>query len=83
PEYQEPLLNFIECSKNNVNIQIASANAITVLSCAKIPLPINLDNIRIQGANLSNGVFKIFQFVRADLSNVNFQNADLQYANLR
>ncbi|CAG8541230.1 8218_t:CDS:2, partial [Racocetra fulgida] len=73
PEYKQPMLNFIECSKNNANIQIASTNAITVVTRAKIQLSINLDNIRIQGANLSDGVFKNLQFVRADLNNIKEQ----------
>ncbi|CAG8587933.1 9740_t:CDS:1, partial [Dentiscutata heterogama] len=82
PEYKQPMLNFIECSKKNETVQIASANAITVLLRAKIPIPINLNNIRIPGADLSNGVFNKSQLVRADLSNVNFQNAKLRSANL-
>ncbi|KAF0529286.1 NACHT domain-containing protein [Gigaspora margarita] len=40
PEYeQKPLFDFIEDSIRNPNIQIASANAITVLSLASIQLP--------------------------------------------
>ncbi|CAG8717367.1 10387_t:CDS:1, partial [Dentiscutata heterogama] len=68
-EYRQLMLNLIECSKNNSNIQIASANAITILLRAKIQLPKNLDSVRIQGADLSNGVFKNSQFVKADLNN--------------
>ncbi|CAG8469412.1 4194_t:CDS:2, partial [Cetraspora pellucida] len=80
----EPAIqNFIIFSKNNANIQIASTNAITVLTRAKIQLSINLDNIRIQGADLSDGVFKNLQFVRADLNGVNFRNANLQSANFK
>ncbi|CAG8710860.1 878_t:CDS:2, partial [Dentiscutata erythropus] len=82
PEYKQPMLNFIECSKKDETVQIASANAITVLLRAKIPLPINLNNIRIPGADLNSGVFNKSQLVRADLSNVNFQNAKLRSANL-
>ncbi|CAG8461802.1 8213_t:CDS:2 [Dentiscutata erythropus] len=83
PELIQPLLNYIECSKMNTDIQTASANAITVLSHARILLPKNLNNIRIPGANLSNGVFNNSQLVRADLNNVNFQNANLQNANIK
>ncbi|KAF0529282.1 NACHT domain-containing protein [Gigaspora margarita] len=82
PEYIQPLLNFIEHSKMNPNIQIASANAITVLSRASTQLPVNLNNIRVPGADLNNGIFNYLQLVRADLDHVNFQNAKLQSANL-
>ncbi|CAG8744127.1 1992_t:CDS:1, partial [Gigaspora rosea] len=82
PEYKQTLFNFIEYAKKNKKFQIASANAITVLSRANIQLPVNLSNIRVPGADLSNGDFNNFQFVRADLSKVNFQNAKLQSANL-
>ncbi|CAG8626304.1 16299_t:CDS:1 [Gigaspora rosea] len=82
PKYKQSMLNFIECSKKDAKVQIASANAITVLSRARIPLPINLNNIRVSGADLSNGVFNNSQFVKANLNNVNFQNAKLRSANL-
>ncbi|RIB09877.1 hypothetical protein C2G38_2107474 [Gigaspora rosea] len=81
PEYEQPLFDFIEYSKRNPNIQIASANAITILSRASIQLPLNLNNIRIPGADLSNRVFIYSQFEKADLNKVNFQNAKLQSAN--
>ncbi|KAF0391985.1 NACHT domain-containing protein [Gigaspora margarita] len=83
PEYKQPLFNFIELSKRDPNIQIASANAITVLSRANIKLPVNLKNIRVPGADLSNGDFNNLQFIRADLNNVNFNNAKLQNANFK
>ncbi|CAG8788629.1 35700_t:CDS:1, partial [Racocetra persica] len=81
-ELKQQMLNFIECSKKNANIQIASVNAITVLMRAKIKLPMNLNNIRVPGADLSNGVFNNSQLVRANLNNVNFQNAKLRNVNL-
>ncbi|CAG8781191.1 1706_t:CDS:2, partial [Racocetra fulgida] len=40
PEIKQQMLSFIECSKKNENIQIASVNAITVIMLAKIPLPL-------------------------------------------
>ncbi|CAG8672394.1 26601_t:CDS:2, partial [Racocetra persica] len=83
PEYKQPMLNFIEYSKNNANIQIASTNAITVLTRAKIPLSINLDSIRIQGANLSYADLQNANFKNATLQDANLQNANLQYANLQ
>ncbi|CAG8525585.1 1398_t:CDS:2 [Racocetra fulgida] len=82
PEIKQQMLSFIGCSKKNENIQVASANAITVLMRAKIRLPMNLNNIRVPGADLSNGIFNNSQLVKADLSNVNFQNAKLQNVNL-
>ncbi|CAG8785093.1 25573_t:CDS:2, partial [Gigaspora margarita] len=85
PEHVQYLLNFIEHSKMNDNIQIASANAITILSRAKIQLSknLNLNNIRVSGADLSNGIFNNYHFERAKLDNVNFQNAKFQNANLQ
>ncbi|KAF0479087.1 NACHT domain-containing protein [Gigaspora margarita] len=82
PEHVQPLSNFIEYSKLNDNIQIASANAITILSRAKIQLSKNLNNIRVSGADLSNGIFNNYQLARAKLDNVNFQNANLASADL-
>ncbi|KAF0483886.1 NACHT domain-containing protein [Gigaspora margarita] len=85
PEHVQYLLNFIEHSKMNDNIQIASANAITILSRAKIQLSknLNLNNIRVSGADLSNGIFNNYQLERAKLDNVNFQNTKFQNANLQ
>ncbi|CAG8468021.1 2699_t:CDS:1 [Cetraspora pellucida] len=82
PELEQQMLKFIECSKKDAKIQIASVNAITIIMLAKIPLPPDLNDIRVPGANLSNGVFNNSQLVRANLSNVNFQNAKLQNVNL-
>ncbi|KAF0446150.1 NACHT domain-containing protein [Gigaspora margarita] len=84
PEYErKPLFKFIEYSKRDRNIQIASANAITVLSRASMQHSVNLNNIRVPGADLSNGDFNNLQFVRADLNNVNFNNAKLQSTNFK
>ncbi|CAG8789319.1 45433_t:CDS:2, partial [Gigaspora margarita] len=83
PEHVQSLSNFIEYSKLNDNIQIASANAITILSRAKIPLSKNLNNIRVSGADLNNGIFNNYQLARAKLDYVNFQNAKFQNANLQ
>ncbi|KAF0498859.1 NACHT domain-containing protein, partial [Gigaspora margarita] len=82
-EHIQSLSNFIENSKMNDNIQIASANAFTILSRAKIPLSTNLNNIRVSGADLSNGIFNNYQLARAKLDNVNSQNAKFQNANLQ
>ncbi|RIB20173.1 hypothetical protein C2G38_2035470 [Gigaspora rosea] len=83
PEHIQYLSNFIEYSKINDDVQIASANAITILSRAKIPLSTNLNNIRVSDADLSNGIFNNCQLARAKLNNVNFQNAKFQNANLQ
>ncbi|RIB16229.1 hypothetical protein C2G38_2091434 [Gigaspora rosea] len=83
PEFIQSLSNFIEYSKMNDNIQIASANAITILSRAKIPLSTNLNNIRISGADLSDGIFNNYQLASAKLNNVNFRNAKFQNAILQ
>ncbi|CAG8809959.1 19223_t:CDS:1, partial [Gigaspora margarita] len=78
PEHIQSLLNFIVSSKTNDNLQIASANAITILSHAGKQLPTNLNNICVSGADLSSGMFNNSQFAKAKLNNVNFQNANLQ-----
>ncbi|CAG8796776.1 20799_t:CDS:2, partial [Gigaspora rosea] len=80
PEHIQYLSNFIEYSKINDDVQIASANAITILSRAKIPLSTNLNNIRVSDADLTD--LASADLASAGLQNANFQNAKLQNANL-
>ncbi|KAF0516450.1 NACHT domain-containing protein [Gigaspora margarita] len=82
-EFKPLLLDFIDRSKNDENIQIASANASTILTQIGAPLGKNLNDINISGADLSNGVFNDLKLERAKLNNVNFQNAKLRNANLQ
>ncbi|CAG8695482.1 10618_t:CDS:1, partial [Scutellospora calospora] len=82
--YIQKLSSFINSSKNDDNAQIASANAITILMQAGVPLKnLNLTDSNISGADLSNVVFDNLQLARAKLNNVNFQNAKLRYTNLQ
>ncbi|CAG8603870.1 24003_t:CDS:2 [Cetraspora pellucida] len=76
------LVAFIEASKKDDGIQIASANAITILTQADVLLN-NLNDANISGADLSNKIFNNLQAERAKLNNVNFQNAKFKDANLR
>ncbi|KAF0468085.1 NACHT domain-containing protein [Gigaspora margarita] len=80
--FKPQLLAFIEASKKDDEIQIASANAITILTQADVLLD-NLNDTNISGADLSNRIFNNLQAERAKLNNVNFQNTELKNANLR
>ncbi|CAG8485033.1 7413_t:CDS:2 [Cetraspora pellucida] len=80
--FKPQLLAFIEASKKNDDVQVASANAITILAQADILL-VNLNDTNISGADLCNKIFNNLKAERAKLNNVNFQNAELKDANLR
>ncbi|CAG8811479.1 22979_t:CDS:1, partial [Racocetra persica] len=79
--FKPQLLAFIEASKEN-EVQIASANAITILTQVGVLLK-NLNGCNISGADLSNGKFNNLQAVKAKLNNVNFENIELKNANLQ
>ncbi|CAG8449767.1 10086_t:CDS:2 [Scutellospora calospora] len=82
--YIQKLLSIINSSKNDDKVQIASANASTILIQAGVTLKnLNLTDSNISGADLSNGVFDNLQLARSKLNNVNFQNARLQNTNLQ
>ncbi|ETO04528.1 NB-ARC domain-containing protein [Reticulomyxa filosa] len=82
------LFRIIESSKNNNNINIAAANAITILNSAninmdnqnwsnvKIPYAI-LDRAFLEGTNFSNANLDHVRFYQTCLTKVNFTNASM------
>ncbi|ETO05269.1 NB-ARC domain-containing protein [Reticulomyxa filosa] len=82
------LFRIIESSKNNENVSIAAANAITILNSAnvnmhykdwsniKIPYAI-LDRAFLEGTNFSNANLDHAYFHQACLNKVNFTNASV------
>ncbi|CAG8756923.1 20679_t:CDS:2, partial [Cetraspora pellucida] len=80
--FKPQLLAFIDASKKNDDVQVASANAITILAQAGVLID-DLNDTNISGADLSNKILNNLQAERAKLDNVNFQNAKLKYANLQ
>ncbi|ETO08206.1 hypothetical protein RFI_29183 [Reticulomyxa filosa] len=82
------LFQIIEASKNLNTINIAAANAVTVLNSArinihhkdwsniKIPYAI-LDNAFLEGTNFANANLSNISLAQAFLNETNFQNADM------
>ncbi|ETO35956.1 NB-ARC domain-containing protein, partial [Reticulomyxa filosa] len=82
------LFRIIESSKNNENVSIAAANAITILNSANvnmhykdwsninIPYAI-LDHAFLEGTNFSNANLDHVHFHQACLTKVNFTNASM------
>ncbi len=82
PIFKSQLLDYIEQSKRE-DVQIAAANAITILVRAGVQFNgMDLNGIRIPGADLSFGVFDSAQLQGADLSNTNLRASWLRQANL-
>jgi hypothetical protein len=81
--FKGQLLSVIQQSKSNENIQHAAANAITILVKAEISFNnANLNGIRIQGADLSYGLFDSAELHGSDLRKSNLQNIWLRSADL-
>ncbi|CAG8717940.1 10996_t:CDS:2, partial [Cetraspora pellucida] len=80
--FKPQLLAFIDASKKNDDVQVASANAITILAQAGVLID-DLNDTNISGADLSNKILNNLQAERAKLDNVNFQNARVKDTNLR
>ncbi len=81
--FKDQLLAIIERSKTDAGVCQAAANAITILVKAGVHLSgLDLNNVNIQGADLSYGVFDKTQFAEANLSKARFRNAWLREANL-
>ncbi len=80
PVFKAQLLDFIEHSKWE-DVQIAAANALTILVRAQVPLSAHdFSGIRVTGADLRYGVFDHTKFNRADLTDGNLQGAWLRGA---
>lgn len=83
PEIAKNLFEIIELSKINDKIQVAAANAITLLNWANVSLAnINFDGIKIPGADLQGTNLSNTSFKGADLRGVNLSNSYLRGANL-
>lgn len=81
-DFKTQLLAVVEQSKTDVTAVIAAINAITILVRSSIHFHgTDLRNIRIPGADLSNGQFDSVQFQGADLTGVNFSRCWLRQAN--
>ncbi len=77
------LLMWIKASTDQNTVSTASANAMTILVRAGVQFNgMDLQRIRIPGADLSFGVFDSAQLQGADLSNVNLCNSWLREADL-
>ncbi|CAG8496486.1 17772_t:CDS:2, partial [Gigaspora margarita] len=81
-EFKPLLLAFIDQSKNDENVQIASANASTILTQIGVPLEKNLNKINISGADLSNGVFNDLKLEGAKLNNVHLSDTQILKAQI-
>ncbi len=87
-DFKQHLYDWIEASKTQAVCSQGAANAITVLVRAEVQFnDVNLQDIRIPGADLSYGVFDSAQLQRADLSKTNLtgiwlRNADLTGARM-
>ncbi|BBE08545.1 HNWD1 protein [Mycoavidus cysteinexigens] len=88
PQFKAYLHAWIEASKDSNAVNLGAANAMTVLVRAWVQFwKMNLNGIRIPGADLSHGVFDSAQLQRADLKGVRaysawFRGADMSDANL-
>lgn len=83
PEFKAQLLNFIEHYSKREDMQIASANTLTILVRAGVPFSAkDFSEIWAAGADLSYGIFDHTKFNGADLSGVNLQGAWLRGAQL-
>lgn len=83
PTFEEALWSILEESKHEVRVQVAAANAITILNAANRSFA-NKDfrRIRISFANVSGGNFEGADLQDSDLRNVDFTGAWLTRANL-
>ncbi|KAF9997215.1 hypothetical protein BGZ80_007054, partial [Entomortierella chlamydospora] len=84
PTFKDQLRSIIEQSKTDKSVEIAAANAITILVRAGVQFNgADLQGIKIPGADLSYGVFDSACLEGADLRDVNLRNIWLRQANLR
>ncbi|BBE09750.1 NB-ARC domain protein [Mycoavidus cysteinexigens] len=79
----QPLLAWIQASKQTDTLSQGAANAMTILVKAGIQFNgMDLQGIRVPRANLSYGIFDSAQLQKADLREVNFSKSWLREANL-
>ena len=82
PALQIALLGIVKRSSQTIEVgNAAAANAITILSYAKVVLSgQSFQSIKISGADLSNAVLDNVDFTKADLKGVSFNQAWLRNA---
>ncbi|KAG0043664.1 hypothetical protein BGZ83_011144, partial [Gryganskiella cystojenkinii] len=81
--FKQELLSYIERSKIDEKWSTAAANAITILVRAGTSFNrVDLNNIKIRGADLSYGLFDSAQMQGADLRQVKMRSIWLRQANL-
>jgi hypothetical protein len=81
--FARTLLYWVLCTRERPELTVAGANAITILNVARFAFSgMNLSGIRIQGADLSRGIFDHTNLSRADLRRVSFDRAFLKEADL-
>jgi WD40 repeat protein/tRNA A37 threonylcarbamoyladenosine biosynthesis protein TsaE len=80
---KECLFDVLEESKYEERVQVAAANAITILNHANVSFSQrDLSHIRVSGADLSNAILDSTDLREADLRGVNLQGAWLNNAKL-
>jgi hypothetical protein len=80
---EQALKNLVLASRDHPELQVAAANALTVLVAANVSMcGQDLRGIRVPGAYLAGGLFERTQFQGSDLRKVCFANCELNYANL-
>ncbi len=83
PVFEQSLWDILEESKHEPRVQIAAANAITILNAANRSFAgKNLRRIRVRYANVAGGNFEEADLQEADLRDVDFTQAWLTRANL-
>ncbi|BBE08543.1 WD40 repeat-containing protein [Mycoavidus cysteinexigens] len=82
-ELKERLLKVVERSKEEPELEVGAANALTILVKSGVYLSgKDFNGIRARGADLSYGIFDLTQFKGADLKETNWYRAWLRGVNL-
>lgn len=82
-KFKERLFDILEESKYDEHVEIAAANAITILNYADISFSQKaLDRIRIKGADLSNAMLDTLNLNDADIRQVNLKGTSLNNTKL-
>ena len=83
PGFKEKLFEIVYASREDASVEIASANAMTVLNRARVSFSgLDLHGVRIKGANLSQGMFDSVDFRGADLRGVDLRQGWLRNTQL-
>ncbi|CAL6092883.1 Pentapeptide_repeats-containing protein [Hexamita inflata] len=82
PDMNQLLLQIVIQSKTNNDMQVAAANAITILNFANFNFNgMDLSGINIPFANLQSCLMDSVNFSNSNLNNVNFENSWLRNSN--